>query len=253
VLVEAPAGKILIDAGADPIPGRAEDILRRRVLPYLALRHVRRLEAIVISHAHEDHCNLAAPLLRAIPTRRLLLGPGAGAEAGWLQMLQTARGQGLEIMPFGLEGRLRLGPHTWLEVIGPPRGAAFREDPVNNGSLVVRLGHGQRVMLFPADLAAEGEARLVQAYPQPGPLQADVLLAPHHGSGGACTRGFLQAVGARTIILSCASGRRGPPPRTLRTFEELGLQVWRTDVNGVVTVQSDGHKVTVRGSARAGR
>jgi len=250
VLVEAPAGKILIDAGADPIPGQAEEILRRRVVPFLALRHVRALEAIVISHAHEDHCNLAAPLMESVPTRRLLLGPSAGAEAGWLQMLQTARAEGITTETFVPGSRLRLGAHTWLEALGPSAAAPFRDDAVNNGSLVLRLAHQQTVMLFAGDIAAEGEERLLRYYPQPGALHADVLLAPHHGSGGSCTEAFLGAVSPRDVIVSCAGDDRRPPERTLQRFAKLGLQVWRTDVNGGVTVTSNGRTATVQGSAR---
>lgn len=245
VLVQASGANVLVDAGASAIPGRADEVLFRKVLPALALRRVRQLDAIVISHAHEDHCNLAARIMLNIPTRRLLLGPGEGADQGWLQMLQTARERGVEVSAMQAGGSLRLARETSLTALEPRRRAAFRDDPVNNNSLVLRLNHGTTRLLLPGDIAAEGEARLLRDY-SPDELRADVLLAPHHGSGKSSTTPFLCAVSPGALIISCGGGSHAPPGRTLLRFEELEVPVWRTDLHGDITITSDGREFGVQ-------
>lgn len=244
VLVQAPGANVLVDAGASAIPGRADQVLFRKVLPALALRRVRQLDAIIISHAHKDHCNLAARIMLNIPTRRLLLGPDDGADQGWLQMLQTARERGVEICDMQAGGSLRIAQGAALTALEPRRQAAFRDDPVNNNSLVLRLQHGTTRLLLPADIATEGEARLLRDYP-PQELRADVLLAPHHGSAKSNTTPFLRAVSPGAVIISCGGGSHAPPGRTLLRLEELEVPVWRTDLHGDITVTSDGREFRV--------
>lgn len=245
VFVEAPGAKILIDAGADARAGEARRILMRQVLPFLALRRVRGLDAIFISHAHEDHCNLAAEIIREIPARRLLLGNALGGGEDWIGMLEAARQRGVQVETLSPGGTLRLGRRTWLTALGPARYVPG-ENLVNDNSLAVRLVHGRVTMLLPADVGEAGEQELLEEHARsPGDLHADVLLAPHHGSPTSSSRAFLEAVRPSAIIVSCAQGKSAPRAEVLERYERLGARVWRTDQSGLVTVVTDGERVHV--------
>jgi competence protein ComEC len=254
VLVEAPGGNVLVDAGASAQPGRARQVLQRRLLPFLALRHVRTLDAIVITHAHEDHCNLAAGIMTAIPTRLLLLGPPEGAGEDWLAMLQTARQIGAQMDSLRPGASLYLGPEAWLTVLEPRGPPPAGEHEINENSAVLRLTYGQTAVLFPADIMPAGERRLLRDYPETtGALRSEVLVAAHHAGWQSNGPGLLRAVAPRHVVVSCGGGRQAPRVEALRRFQEAGALVWRTDLLGVITVCSDGAQVSVEGHRTARR
>lgn len=252
VLIEAPGGNVLVDAGADARPGRADQILRRRVLPFLALRRVHALAAIVISHAHEDHCNMAAAIMQAIPTQRLLLGSDEGAGADWLAMLQQARQGGTQTEALQAGASLRLGRGAWLTVLEPRGPPLSGENEINDNSAVTRLTYGSVALLFPADIMPEGEQRLLRDYPEfSGALRANVLVAAHHAGRDSNSAALLRAVAPQHVIISCGPGRQAPSLAALQRFATQGAAVQRTDLSGVITVRSDGAKVSVEGYRQA--
>ena len=122
-------------------------------------------------------------------------------------------------------------------MLHPPRpapGAYVWEG--NSASLILRLvwkGHG--LALFPGD--ADGAAlRHLLASGQD--VQADVLLAPHHGSDSSFLPEFLTAVRPRLVVASCgAFNRFGHPGKQLRQWlEEQQIPLLQTGRHGHVRV-----------------
>lgn len=252
VLAQLPGGgNILLDAGMETTGSLSAMQASREVLPFLALKRVQSLEAIVLSHPHEDHCNLAAQIMQALPTRSLIIGPDAGAEASWPGTLQVARQRGVQVIPAGAGGSLKLAPECKLDFLEPTSLLTATDEDTNNNSLVSRLVYRQVRVLLPADLQAEGERRMLRDYRHdPEALRAEVLLAPHHASVYSGTPELLKTVAPEVVLISCGRGTRQPRPAALRVFENLGLPVWRTDVSGTISLSTDGRTVRVRDHAQ---
>lgn len=120
------------------------------------------------------------------------------------------------------------------------------EDP-NENSVVVRLDLGSQRILLMGDAEA-GERRLPSLPPDAGSaearlleccradLAADVLVVGHHGSKTSSRTAFLDAVGARTFIVSAGpyaySGTVLPDPEVIAELSQRGT-VWRTDFDDV--------------------
>lgn len=249
VLVQAPGHRnLLIDAGTEPFSASALTGARRRVLPYLALRHVSSLDAIFISHPHDDHCNLAAEVVRSIPTRRLLVGPEQKAEQSYADLLQAARQRGTEVLPAQAGERLQIATDLQIQVLEPTTLLNRTDDDQNNNSLVLKLTYGQTSILFPADLQQEGEQRLLADYQaQPETLRSEVLVAAHHASIHSDSAEFVDAVQPRMVVVSCGSGPRAPRAQALHVFQDRQLPIWRTDQCGTLLLASDGRQVRIRG------
>jgi len=77
---------------------------------------------------------------------------------------------------------------------------------------------------------------MLQRYP--GGLTADVLLMPHHGSKTSSTPLFLQAVGAPVAVIPVGYRSRfgHPKAEVLARYQAMGTAVWRTDLDGAVSV-----------------
>jgi competence protein ComEC len=96
----------------------------------------------------------------------------------------------------------------------------------NNGGCVLRVEAGSYAALLPADVEKGAERRLLQD--KLTSLQADVLLAPHHGSRSSSTEEFIDAVQPQIVIHSAGwhSQFHHPHPSVVTRYREAGARQW---------------------------
>jgi competence protein ComEC len=247
ILVEGSReGRLLVDGGPDPDRLLVE--LDRRIPPW-----DRRLDAVVLSHPHEDHVAGLALLLDRYRVGRVLEpgmhGPGPGY-AAWLERVGTpgrtmrtsiAAGDRLSVDEIG------------LRVLWPIRGQVPVEPPdtgtgINNVSVVLLGNVGDRRFLLAGDVEEEIDPTLLAD----GLPQVDLLKVAHHGSRTATTEGFVAAVRPRVAVASAGAGNPyGHPARaTLERLASAGARVYRTDRDGSVTVAFDASGMSVTTAPR---
>lgn len=231
-VVEPPSKRVvLLDAGslsmADPV--------RKCIGPFLRARGITQIDSIAISHANTDHYSGVADLVGAYDVREVLT-----AHPFEQSLATSATGQELFASLARFERKPRrvapgevipLGSETTIEVLWPPRDGTEDWD-ANDQSLVVRLVHGGKRILFTGDIEDAAMAALLET---PERLQADVLIAPHHGSSESRTEAFVKAVGAPTILSSNDRTLTGKQTN----FDRIaaGRTLYRTHANGAITVR----------------
>jgi beta-lactamase superfamily II metal-dependent hydrolase len=94
---------------------------------------------------------------------------------------------------------------------------------------------------------SEGERLMVHADPQWNLLRSTVLKVPHHGSRGALDPAFLRAVAPKVGVISVGANNTygHPDPRTLKAYARLKTSLFRTDVDGAITIITDGTRLDV--------
>ncbi len=146
--------------------------------------------------------------------------------------------------------RIQLGRKVTLETLYPPPEGlpAGIEKNANNGSLALRLDYGEVSFLLTGDIEADAERHL--AAMARDKLRADVLKVAHHGSGTSTTQAFLDAVKARSAVISAGRENRYGHPHAdvLRRLESsIGAeQVFLTARDGTVEYISDGKTLWVK-------
>ena len=105
---------------------------------------------------------------------------------------------------------------------------------------MLRVRHGAVSVLLPGDGEADGEAALLPAL---GPVT--VLKAPHHGSRTSSTPELLQRLRPRYVVFCVGRNNRYgfPHPEVAERYRALGTECLRTDIDGAVTLESDGRDV----------
>ena len=118
-------------------------------------------------------------------------------------------------------------------------------DDANNASLVMKIAFGKISFLLSGDISAPTEKRLVETGAD---LRSDVLFVPHHGGFASSTRPFLDMVKPRIAVISCGYDNifRLPHPDVLKRYADVQAKVYRTDLNGAITITTDGVGITVK-------
>jgi competence protein ComEC len=247
ILVEGShGGRLLVDGGPDP--DRLLVQLDRRIPPW-----DRRLDAVILTHPHEDHVAGLAVLLARYHVARVLEpgmhGPGPGY-AAWIDRL--ARPGAPPHLGIAAGDRLAVDEIA-LRVLWPIRGRVPTEPPdsgtgINNVSVVLLAAVGSRRFLLAGDVEQDIDPSLLAE----GLPRLDLLKVAHHGSRTATTEPFVKAVRPRIAVASAGSGNPyGHPARsTLERLAATGARVYRTDRDGTVTVAFEATGMTVRSEPR---
>jgi competence protein ComEC len=134
-----------------------------------------------------------------------------------------------------------LGDGAILRVVGPVPGQS-ELDEENDRSLVLMVSWGAIDFLLTGDIEATGEGRLLASGAS---LEAEVLKVAHHGSSTSSTAEFVAAVDPKIAVISAGSNNWFGHP-TAQTVARLGeAAVFRTDLNGTVSVSTDGERIWI--------
>jgi competence protein ComEC len=207
------------------------------VSPYLWSRGIRRLDIVVATHAHEDHSGGLGALLENFRPRELWVGANPST-----QLLRRAGQLGIPVRrPNSSAAAYEYGGAR-VEVLSPPLGFSPAKAG-NNDSLALRITYGVHSFLLTGDLESPME-RLLMADGRP--LHADVLKVGHHGSKTSTSPEFLAAVAPAVAVISAGfeNSFGHPHPTVLGRLGERHAAILRTDRDGLVTVRSDGHKLS---------
>jgi competence protein ComEC len=226
LLVETSGHRLLYDTGPQYAPG--QDAGSRVILPYLRARGIRHLDTVMVSHSDVDHVGGALTLLDALAVDRVSssLGEGHPVPKAARQHTRCAAGQRWE-----WDG-------VMFEMLQP--GLASYADTglkANARSCTLRIAARGRAVLLAGDIEAAQEAALVEAAPEL--LRADVLLAPHHGSGTSSTPAFLDAVRPSIGLFQVGyrNRYRHPKKEVVERYGDLHIERLRTDESGAIVFE----------------
>jgi competence protein ComEC len=235
ILIRSPRSRwALVDAGP---PAGTRSRGDPAVLVELRRRGVSRIEAMLLTHPHLDHIGGAPAVLDALPVG-VVVDPGMtmGTDA-FVDVLEAAAAEGSgwraaragDLYP--LDGaELRVLNSLELD---RPTGAGG--DVVNENSLVVLLTFGGFSALLTGDAPVEVEEAALRTS---GP--AEVLKVGHHGSRTSTSPELLERIRPGLAVISVGRGNRYGHPHdpVLARLEAAGVDVYRTDRNGTVSVRA---------------
>ena len=75
-------------------------------------------------------------------------------------------------------------------------------------------------------------------------ISADIFKAGHHGSDTSNTKEFLDKVKPKYVLISCKTGNTYGHPKktTMKQFEQMGIQIYRTDESGSIVMTTNRKK-----------
>ncbi|MFZ6744259.1 DNA internalization-related competence protein ComEC/Rec2 [Undibacterium sp. JH2W] len=226
LLLETAHHRLLYDTG--PGLGADSDSGSRVILPYLHARGINELDVMMISHNDNDHSGGALSILKHVP----------------VTLSSTSLSLDSPIVQAASQHRRCVAGQAWdwdgvhFEVLQP--GAASYESTKwkpNARSCVLRVSTKLHSMLLAGDIEAIQEDELIHSIPLK--LKADILLAPHHGSGTSSTEPFLKVVHPELAIFQVGYLNRyhHPKPEVFQRYADFGIKRLRTDESGAISIQ----------------
>ncbi|MDE2365691.1 MAG: DNA internalization-related competence protein ComEC/Rec2, partial [Betaproteobacteria bacterium] len=191
---------LLYDTG--PPSGSESDSGNRTIVPFLRGEGVKRLDAMVVTHADSDHSGGALSVLQAVPVEWLVSSLNDD------HPIQLAAGK---------KKRCQAG-ETWLwdgvrfDMLHPSEQSYGTPGVKTNAlSCVLKISTPHGSVLLPADIEKQSEYQLLAQAGQA--LRSTVLVAPHHGSKTSSTDEFIHQVDPRLVIFTVGYRNRFGHPR----------------------------------------
>lgn len=266
-LGEGRAFRMLVDAGREDV-GEALGSLRRTAAAYLAELGIARLDALVVTHLHEDHfggisalpekfsigtgysgffpCLPAVPLMRTGAEEKTVRGLMDCLER-WAACTETLAARGCRLYQAEKTAVLALAPGLEAELICDDPAAAARQRQVWGDMLAGRAADPDKVW-WSSKFRNPGSLRLELRYAgrkiqlagdcygavwedRAGPC--DIFKVPHHGDAKAVTPALARRLRPAYGVVSCSSEyiarKDRPSARAIAALEEQGCRLWFTD------------------------
>lgn len=241
-VVEQPdRGVILIDGGGPPTG--LFNVGERVIAPFLWHRQIRRVEQIILTHAHADHFNGLPWIIKRFQPKILWLSETSAQEPGFAAFLHEAEQAGCQVRVAKAGDVLTRNGNgfsiTCLANLALVESRKASADNPNNRGLILRLNNGDNTFLFPGDIEKDYEEHILQKRDL---LKADVLLLPHHGLGSSGSAQFMESVNPRYCVVSTGKKEPFPPAQ----YQDAKADIFSTARHGSILFLSDGKKITAR-------
>ncbi len=226
VLVETRSHTLLYDTGA--VYRSGFDTGREIVLPAMRAKSWETLDAVVVSHADNDHAGGVPAVLERFSDAQVLMGPDVELPGG--EICRTGQAW------------------TWDEV----RFEILHPDPTfhrrgNDSSCVLKVTTAAGSLLLTGDVEAAGE-RALMAHAES--LASDVVVVPHHGSATSSSTALVAAAEPDHALVSAGYLNHWgfPKPQVVQRWQDDGaVMVTTGDAGAVRVIFEPGKQVQVQG------
>ena len=175
---------------------------------YLNTNNIKRIDYLIITHYHSDHYGEANDVIKNFNVVNMV------------NRENTAQ----------FEGIIECGDIKWYIY---PNQLEYNNE--NDRSIILSLFISNKHYLFTGDIELGREKDFVKDFD----IDVDYLKVPHHGSITSSSIAFIEDISPEEVFITVSrKNRHNHPSETVVTrYEELGIRVYRTDLDGSIIVR----------------
>lgn len=228
-LIECDGETLLIDGG-----NAADSNLIYSVLTKKGITH---LDYVICTHAHEDHVGGLSGALQAATAGVVYSPVTSYSSKAFKNFAAAVEAQGLSLTVPTAGDVFSVGSAN-VVILGPVK----EYTDTNNTSIVVQILYGNTSYLFTGDMERAAELDLIDSGVD---LKSDVLKVGHHGSSTSSSYVFLNEVLPDYAVISCGTNNSygHPHEEVLSRLADAEVELYRTDLQGDITLTSDGEQI----------
>ncbi len=226
---------VLIDAGEN---GKGSD-----VLDYLYDIGIKKLDYVIGTHPHSDHIGGLDTVLEHVEVDRLIIPqvdesliPTGITYTDFLDAALAQKENGMKVDSAEPGAVYKLTDYAEMKILSP-RSVSYTD--LNDYSVAVLITCGDVSFFSAGDITHYVERQIMEAYPD---IQADLMKVSHHGSGKSNLKMFIDRIEPKYAYICC--GRNNdyghPFESVLNIFDECGVRIRRTDLDGSFVYYTDG-------------
>ncbi|MDP2304303.1 MAG: DNA internalization-related competence protein ComEC/Rec2 [Ignavibacteria bacterium] len=239
-LIKFPNGETwLIDAGNAT---KYFDSGDRIIAPLLNYFNIDEIDCAVVTHMDSDHSGGFKYLFDKIKIKTLYKPDMDSNKTYDLKFEEYAKSKNIIINYYRDTSYSIAG--TRIYFLNDTSDDYFSNLSENNRSGVIKIVHGNVSFLFTGDAEKESEDFLLKKYKDF--MKSYVLKVGHHGSTSSSSPAFINKVKPEISLISAGVNNRFNHPSSiiLNRLESVKSNIFRTDIEGAIILQSDGRSVS---------
>lgn len=112
----------------------------------------------------------------------------------------------------------------------------------NNYSIAMKVSFGYTDIMLTGDAEELVEKEILNGNFN---LDCEIMKSGHHGSNTSNSRKFLESVSPEYVVISAGFSNKyeHPSPETMDLYEDMEIEVYRTDESGTIVMSTDGKNI----------
>ena len=210
------------------------------IADYMQSLGIESLNWVIATHPHEDHIGGLDVVIDRLHVESIMLPLAAHTTKTYDDLLDAVERSGAKVVAPAVGDSYNLGAAVFTVLSCE----AEDKENLNESSIVLKLSYGEIDFLLTGDAEVVNEENILADGYQ---ISAEILKVGHHGSTTSTSQAFLDAVSPEVAIISLGAGNTygHPHKETMEKLSAANIQIYRTDEDNTIIVQTDGKEYHV--------
>ena len=226
---------ILIDGGGSL--GTDFDVGESTLLPYILDRGYKKIDLMFVSHFDQDHIGGLFKILEELKVEKVCISKQEEDSENYQKFLNIVKEKNIQVLVVKIGDKIVLDKNLYFDILWP-KDKQIEENKLNNNAIVMKLNYNNFSMLFTGDIEKKAEEEILETYKNSKILESDILKVAHHGSKTSTTDEFLNKVKPKIALIGVGKDNmfNHPSNTTIEKLENMGIKIYRTDLNGEISI-----------------